>query len=72
MAPSRLGCGPSSPRTEQPSPSGTPRAEFGPRVAHGLAVAVAGAALATVLVGPGFVSLRAVHGLLEALVHLLS
>ena len=57
---------------DQPSPSGTPRAESVPRVAHGLAVAFAGAALATVLVGPSFVSLRAVHGLLEALVHLLS
>ena len=44
----------------------------GPGVAHGLAVAFAGAALATVLFGPGFVSLRAVHGQLEALVHLFS
>ena len=57
---------------DQPSASRTPRAESGPGVAHGLAVAFAGAALATVLFGPGFVSLRAVHGLLEALVHLLS
>jgi Zn-dependent protease with chaperone function len=56
----------------RPSASGTPRAESGPGVAHGLAVACAGVALATVVFGPGLVSLRAVHGLLEALVHLLS
>jgi Zn-dependent protease with chaperone function len=57
---------------DQPSASGTSRPESDPSVAHGLGVAFAGAALAAVLFGPGFVSLRAVHGLLEALVHLLS
>jgi Zn-dependent protease with chaperone function len=57
---------------DQASASRIPRAESGPGIAHGLGVAFAGAALAAVLCGPGFVSLRTVHGLLEALVHLLS
>lgn len=52
--------------------SGVGRSESDLGATHGLRVTVVGATVVAVLVAPGFVSLHAVHGWLEALVHLLS